>query len=47
MANAADKKDFKGKMDVITIEIESKDTVDRPASDVLKKTVNKLKDAPK
>ena len=46
-ANAADKKEFKGKMDIITADIESKDTVDRPASDVLKKTVNKLKDAPK
>jgi hypothetical protein len=46
-ANAADKGVFKGKMDAINDEIQSKDTVDRPASDVLKKTVNKLKDAPK
>jgi hypothetical protein len=46
-ANAADKKEFKGKMETINTDIDSKDTVDRPASDVLKKTVNKLKDAPK
>jgi hypothetical protein len=46
-ANAADKSVFKGKMNDITTEIESKETVDRPASDVLKKTVSKLKDAPK
>jgi peptidoglycan hydrolase CwlO-like protein len=46
-ANAADKKEFKGKMDSITSDIESKETVDRAASDVLKKTVTKLKDAPK
>lgn len=45
--NAADKKTFKDKMTVINTDIESKTTVDRPASDVLKKTVNKLKDAPK
>ena len=45
--NAADKKVFKDKMDTINTEIDSKQTVDRPASDVLKKTVNKLKDAPK
>ena len=46
-ANAADKKEFKGKMDSITSDIESKETVDHAASDVLKKTVTKLKDAPK
>ena len=46
-ANAADKKEFKGKMDSITSDIESKETIDRAASDVLKKTVTKLKDAPK
>lgn len=46
-ANAADKSVFKGKMNDITTEIESKETVDRPASDVLKKTVSKLKDAVK
>ena len=46
-ANTADKGIFKGKMNDITTEIESKETVDRPASDVLKKTVSKLKDAPK
>ena len=46
-ANSADKKVFKGKIDNINTEINSKTTVDRPASDVLKNTVNKLKDAPK
>jgi len=46
-ANAADKTVFKGKMETINTEIDSKGTIDRPASDVLKKTVNKLKDAPK
>jgi hypothetical protein len=46
-ANAADKSAFKGKMNNITTEIESKETIDRPASDVLKKTVSKLKDAVK
>jgi hypothetical protein len=46
-ANAADKSVFKGKMNDITTEIESKETIDRPASDVLKKTVSKLKDAVK
>jgi hypothetical protein len=46
-ANTLDKKEFKDKMYSITTGIESKSTVDRPASDVLKKTVNKLKDAPK
>jgi len=46
-ANSADKKVFKGKIDDINTEIDSKATIDRPSSDVLKKTVNKLKDAPK
>lgn len=46
-ANSEDKKEFKGKMESINTDIESKETVDRPASDVLKKTVTKLKDAPK
>ena len=46
-ANSADKKAFKGKLESINADIDSKDTVDRPASDVLKNTVNKLKDAPK
>ena len=46
-ANYADKKVFKGKIDDINTEIDSKATIDRPSSDVLKKTVNKLKDAPK
>ena len=46
-ANAADKKEFKGKMDQINSSIDSKTTVDRPASDVLKKTLTKLKDASK
>lgn len=46
-ANTADKTEFKNKMTEVNTVIESKDTVDRPASDVLKKTVTKLKDAPK
>lgn len=47
-ANAADKKEFKDKMNSIVGDVvESKDVVDRPASDVLKKTVNRLKDAVK
>ena len=46
-ANSADKKEFKGKMESINTAIDSKGTIDRPASDVLKNTVNKLKDAPK
>jgi len=46
-ANNNDKKVFKDKMETINTSIDSKTTVDRPASDVLKKTVNKLKDAPK
>lgn len=46
-ANAAEKKAFKGKMEEINTVIDSKETVDRAASEVLKKTVTKLKDAPK
>lgn len=46
-ANSADKKVFKGKIEEISSGIDSKETVDRPASDVLKKTVNKLKDVVK
>ena len=46
-ANAADKKNFKDKMDAINTDIISTNTVDRPSSDVLKKTVNKLKDVVK
>ena len=46
-ANAADKKNFKDKMDAINTDIVSTNTVDRPSSDVLKKTVNKLKDVVK
>jgi len=47
-ANAADKKEFKDKMNSIVGDVvESKDVVDRPASEVLKKTVNRLKDAVK
>jgi hypothetical protein len=46
-ANAADKKNFKDKMDAINTDIVSVNTVDRPSSDVLKKTVTKLKDVVK
>jgi hypothetical protein len=46
-ANSADKKVFKDKMDAINTDIVSVNTVDRPASDVLKKTVSKLKDVVK
>jgi len=46
-ANTNDKKVFKGKIDEISTGIDSKETVDRPASDVLKKTVSKLKDVVK
>ena len=46
-SNAADKKNFKDKMDAINTDIVSTNTVDRPSSDVLKKTVNKLKDVVK
>ena len=46
-ANANDKKVFKDKMDAINTDIVSTNTVDRPASDVLKKTVSKLKDVVK
>ena len=46
-ANANDKRVFKDKMDAINTDIVSTNTVDRPSSDVLKKTVNKLKDVVK
>ena len=46
-ANNSDKKIFKDKMDAINTDIVSTNTVDRPSSDVLKKTVNKLKDVVK
>ena len=46
-ANANDKRVFKDKMDAINTDIVSTNTVDRPSSDVLKKTVSKLKDAVK
>jgi hypothetical protein len=47
--NAEVKKKFKEQMDVISTDLNSKETqsTDRPASDVLKKTVNKLKDVVK
>ena len=47
--NAADKKEFKNKIDSIAIELSSKQTIadDRPSSKVLKDTVNKLKDVVK
>jgi curved DNA-binding protein CbpA len=44
--NQAATKEFKDKMNNISSDIDSKKTVDRPASEVLKKTVNKLKDTP-
>ena len=46
-ANSADKKVFKGKLEEINSGIDSKGTVDRPASEILKKTVTKLKDVVK
>ena len=46
-ANSADKKAFKDKMDAINTDIVSTNTVDRPSSEVLKKTVSKLKDVVK
>jgi len=48
-ANDAEKKLLKDKLDAINTDLNSKETTatDRPASDVLKKTVNKLKDAVK
>lgn len=46
-ANTADKGVFKGKMESINTEIDSHKSADNPASDVLKKTVAKLKDAVK
>lgn len=48
-ANAADKKAFKDKIESIDADLSTKETAatDRPASDVLKKTVTKLKDVVK
>lgn len=48
-ANDATKKAFKDKIDVISAELNSKDSVaaDRPASKILKDTVGKLKDVVK
>lgn len=48
-ANDADKKALKDKLEAINTNLNSKETVatDRPASDVLKKTVGKLKDVVK
>ena len=47
--NAEVKKKFKEQMDVISSDLNSKETkaADRPASEILKKTVNKLKDVVK
>lgn len=46
--NARDKKVFKDKIESIVGDVvESKDVVDRPASEVLKKTVARLKDVVK
>jgi TolA-binding protein len=48
-ANDAEKKALKDKLEAITADLNTKETAatDRPASDVLKKTINKLKDAVK
>ena len=46
-ANAADKKNFKDKMDAINTDIVSTNTVDRPSSDVLRNTVKRLQEVPK
>jgi hypothetical protein len=48
-ANDADKKALKDKLEAISADLNTKETLatDRPASNVLKKTVNKLKDAVK
>jgi len=48
-ANDADKKALKDKLEAINTDLNSKETAaaEKPASDVLKKTVNKLKDAVK
>ena len=48
-ANAAEKKLLKDKLEAINTDLSSKETKasDRPASDVLKKTVTKLKDVVK
>lgn len=47
--NAEVKKKFKEQMDIITVDLSSKETQasDRQSSDVLKRTVNKLKDVVK
>jgi gas vesicle protein len=45
--NAADKKQFKDKLDNINTDIDNNKDGNKPASDILKKTVAKLKDAPK
>jgi len=48
-ANAADKRDFKDKIDSIVIDLNTKESfaADKPASDILKKTITKLKDVVK
>ena len=47
--NAADKKLFKDKIELIGTDLNTKETAatDRPASDVLRKTITKLKDVVK
>ena len=47
--NDEDKRNFEAKMKDASIYLDASDTkkLDRPSSEVLKKTVNKLKDAPK
>jgi len=47
--NDAEKKALKDKLETISNDLNSKETIasDRPASNILKKTVNKLKDAVK
>ena len=45
--NAADKKEFNDKIGNITRGIDSEPSSDRPASDVLKKTVDQLRKIPK
>jgi predicted Holliday junction resolvase-like endonuclease len=48
-ANDAEKKALKDKLEAISADLNTKETAatDRPASDVLRKTINKLKDAVK
>ena len=48
-ANELEKKALKEKLEAINLDLNSKETAEneKPASDVLKKTVNKLKDAVK